>query len=83
MVFVEQHDIGGQIIHKQGLIGSVATTIRCQANPIDDATGISINYENWLIGGIQYYGIGRLLANTVDRKKLLAERASTNGKQFG
>jgi hypothetical protein len=81
MVFIEQHGIGGQIIHKKGLIGSVAITGRYQTNTVNDATSISVDNKNWLISRIQYYGIGSLLPNTVDREKLLAKLVRTNGKQ--
>ena len=81
MVLIEQRGIGGQIIHKKGLIGSIAITSWRQADAVDDATSISVDNENRLIGRIQYYGIGSLLSNTIDRKKLLAKLLSTNGKQ--
>jgi len=80
MVLIEQRGIGGQIIHKKGLIGSIAITSWRQADAVDDATSISINNKNWLIGRIQYYGIGRLLSDAVDGKKLLAKLVSTIGK---
>ena len=81
MVLIEQRGIGGQAIHKKSLIGSIAITSWRQADTVDDATSISINNENRLISRIQYYGIGSLLSNTIDRKKLLAKLLSANGKQ--
>ena len=68
MVLIEQRSIGGQIIHKKRLIGSIAITSWRQADTVDDATSISINNKNRLISRIQYYGIGCFLSNTPDRK---------------
>jgi len=68
--------------HKQGLIGRIALAIRCQAETVDDATGISVNNENRLISRIKQYRIGGLLANAPDRKKLLAKPSGTVSKQF-
>jgi len=82
MIFIEQPGIGGQIIHKKGLIGGIAIIIRCPPDTVDDATSISVNNKNWLISRIQYYGISCLLSNTIDRKKLLAKLVSINGKQL-
>ena len=69
-------------MHKKGLISSVAITVRSQTNAVDNAAGISINNKDWLIGSIQYYGIGCLLSNAVNGKKLLAEIVNITGKQL-
>ena len=82
VVFIEQPNIGWQIIHKELLVGSIAIVIRSQTNTVDDTTGISVNNKNRLAGSIQYYGVSRLLSNAVNGKKLLAEMLSVIGKQF-
>ncbi len=82
MVLIEQRSLGGQIIHKKGLIGSIAITGWRQPDTVDDATGISINNKDWLVGSIKDYGIGCLSSYTVDRKKPLAEVVSITDKQF-
>ena len=82
MVFVKQPGIVRQTIHKERLIGIIAITPRCQTDTVDDATSISINNENWLIGSIQNYRIGCFLSNTVNGQKLLAELVNIMGKQL-
>ena len=82
MVFVKERYIRGQIIHKQGLIGCIAPAIRCQADAVDNATGISVNNKDRLISRIKQYRIGGLLSNAPDGKKLLAKLVSTAGKKF-
>jgi len=68
-------------MHKKGLISSVATGLGSQADTAKDATGISINNKDGLAGTIEYYGIGGLLANTMDGKQLPAEVINIIGKQ--
>ena len=48
---------------------------------VNDAASISINDKNWFVGSIQYYGIGCLLPNTMDREKLLLEVADIIGEE--
>jgi len=81
VVFIEHSDISGQIIHKERLVGSIAIATRCQTNAVDYAPSISINNKNWLARSIQYYGVGGLLANAMDGKKLLAEIVNIIGKK--
>jgi len=64
------------------LIDSVAIAVWHQADTVDDTAGVSINNENWLVGSIQYYGIGCFLPDTMNGEKLLAERVNTVGKKL-
>ena len=82
MVFIEQAGISLQMLHKKRLIGTVATIIRCQTDAVDDALSISVNNKNRLVSRIEYYGIGGLLSNTVDRKKLPTELVRATGKEL-
>ena len=82
MVLIEQGSIDGQVVHKKSLIGGITIIRRVQPDTIDDTTSIGINNKNRLICRIQYYGIGRLLPNAPDRKKLLAKRLDIIGKEF-
>jgi hypothetical protein len=82
VVFIKERGISRQIIHKEGLIGSIALVIRCQTEAVDNPTGIGVNNKDRLISRIKHYRIGGLLANTPDRKKLLAKLVSTVSKQF-
>lgn len=81
MIFVEQGNIGGQIIPKKRLVGSIATIRRRQANTVDDATSIGVNDKDWLVGRIQYDGIGCFLPDAVDGEKLPAKLVDATGKQ--
>lgn len=49
MVLIEQTGISRQILHKQGLVGSIVVRLRCRADTIDDAAGISVDNKNRLI----------------------------------
>ena len=82
MVFIEYPGITGQIIHKKSPIGNVAITIRSQAETAKDTASISIDNENRLASSIQYYRIGCLLSDAVDRKKLPSEVISIPAKQL-
>jgi len=82
MVFLEKFAISGKTVHEKGLIGSVAIGLGSQTDTVNDATGISIDNKDWLIGTIQYYRIGGLLANTMDGKQLLAEVINLSSKQL-
>jgi len=81
VVLIEQSGISRQIVHKKSLIGCIATTLWRQTNAIDDTTGISIDDKDWLVSSIQYYRIGGLLPNAMERKKLLTKEVGITGKQ--
>jgi hypothetical protein len=70
------------VLHKKGLISSIAISRWCQTNTVDDAPSVSIDNKNGLVGSIQDYGISRLLPDAVDGKELLAEVLNFMGKEL-
>ena len=80
VVFIKESGVSWQISHEEGLIGSVAVTVGCQAQAADDTAGIGVNNEGWPVSGVQYYGVGSFLANAIDSKELFAEAVNTAGK---
>ena len=69
------------MVHKECLQG-VVTIIGGQTEAFNDTPGIGINNEDGLVGGIQYYGVGRFLSDTVDGEKLLAKVVNTGIEQL-
>ncbi len=72
MVFIEHGDIRREVIHEKRLAGGVAIYFRCQTRAFQEAAGISVDDEDGLVAGIEYYAVGRLLADAVDSQQLPA-----------
>ncbi len=70
VIFIEERRPVVQVFHEETLVSGVTVTLRGQAKAVNNAPGIGINNKDGFIGGVEDYGIGGLLANTVDRQKL-------------
>jgi hypothetical protein len=79
VIFIEERSPVGQVFHEETLVSGVTITIRGQADAVNNAPGIGINNEDRFIGGVQDYGIGSLLANTVNRQELWSKLFEASG----
>ena len=80
MIFIEQSGISGQVIHKEALISRIAIAIRGYAESAGYTASVSINNKCGLVGGIEYYGVGCLVADTVNGEELFTEMPGVFGK---
>lgn len=81
VIFIEEALICGEVLSKQRLESPIAIAGGGEAEAAEDASGIGIDDEYWPIGSIEDYGVGSLLADAMNREKLLAKLGGIKSKK--
>lgn len=82
VVLVEKRSVGRKAVFEERANFVIRGTGVNEAVALEDAAGVGVDNENFVLSGVEKDGVGSLRTNAVNSQELLTELCGGRGKEF-